>query len=192
MRDADRDPDQMNHADHVRLISEGVDGGGPTWGDLGSGTGTFTLALADILGPTGTIWSVDRDASALRVQARALGARNPRPILHQLVADFTGRLDLPQLDGVVMANSLHFVRDKVPVLRLVRRYLRDGGRLVLVEYEADRGNRWVPYPLSFATWGDLAIAAGFVGTRRLHTVPSSFLGSIYAAVSLRGPAGLGP
>jgi SAM-dependent methyltransferase len=181
----------MNHADHVRLIKGGVVGGGPTWGDLGSGTGAFTLALADLLGPGGTIWSVDRDASALRVQAGALGARHPGPVLRQLVADFTGPLDLPPLDGVVMANSLHFVRDKVPVLRLIRGYLRDGGRLVLVEYEADRGNRWVPYPLSFATWGDLAVAAGFVGTRQLHAVPSSFLGSIYAAVSLRGPGGPG-
>lgn len=158
------------------------------WADLGSGTGAFTLALADLLGPGGTIWSVDRDASALREQARAIGGRFPGLVLHQLVADFTGPLDLPRLDGVVMANSLHFVRDKLPVLRFVHGYLRDGGRLVLVEYEAERGNSWVPYPLSFAAWDDLARAAGFAGTRRLHAVPSSFLGSIYAAVSLRGPA----
>ena len=175
----------MDHADHVRLISEGVAGGGPTWADLGSGAGAFTLGLADLLGPTGTIWSVDRDAPALREQARALGARFPGVTLRQLVADFTGHLDLPPMDGVVMANSLHFVRDKLPVLRLVRGCLRDGGRLVLVEYDADRGNPWVPYPLSFTTWRDLASASGFVDTRRLHAVPSRFLGSIYSAVSLR-------
>ena len=175
----------MDHADHVRLIAEGVAGGGPTWADLGSGTGAFTLALADLLGPTGTIWSVDRNASALREQARALGAQFPGPALRQLVADFTLALDLPPVDGVVMANSLHFVRDKLPVLRLVRGYLRDGGRLVLVEYDADHGNPWVPFPLSFATWRDLATGAGFVDTRRLHTVPSRFLGSIYSALSLR-------
>jgi len=175
----------MDHADHVRLIAEGVAGGGTTWADLGSGIGAFTFALADLLGPTGTIWSVDRGASALREQARALGARFPGPALRQLVADFTRALDLPPVDGVVMANSLHFVRDKLPVLRLVRGYLRDGGRLVLVEYDADRGNPWVPFPLSFATWRDLAIAAGFVNTHRLHAVPSRFLGSIYSAMSLR-------
>ena len=175
----------MNHADHVRLIAGGVEGGGTTWADLGSGAGAFTLALADLLGPGGTIWSVDRDASALREQARAMAARFPGSGVRQLAGDFTQPLDLPRVDGLVMANSLHFVRDKLPVLQLVRGYLRDGGRLVLVEYDAERGNPWVPFPLSFAAWRDLALAAGFAGTRRLHAVPSSFLGSIYSALSIR-------
>ena len=39
----------MNHDDHVRLIREGVLGGGIAWADLGSGSGAFTLALADLL-----------------------------------------------------------------------------------------------------------------------------------------------
>ena len=100
-----------------------------------------------------------------------------------VVADFTIPIDLPQLDGIVMANSLHFVRDKAPVLQLIRGYLRPGGRLVLVEYAADRGNEWVPYPLSFATWSVLAADAGFRETRQLASVPSRFLDSIYSALS---------
>ena len=87
-----------------------------------------------------------------------------------------------------MANSLHFVRDKAPVLGLLRGYLRDAGRLVLVEYDADQGNPWVPFPLSFETWLAVAAAAGFRDTRRLDSVPSRFLGSIYSAVSLRPDA----
>ena len=56
---------------------------------------------------------------------------------------------------------------------------------MLVEYGADRGNPWVPYPLSFSTWAKLAAAAGFADTRQLASVPSRFLGSIYSAVSVR-------
>jgi hypothetical protein len=56
---------------------------------------------------------------------------------------------------------------------------------VIVEYDADRGNQWVPYPISFRAWMALAAEAGFRDTRRLASVPSRFLGSIYSALSLR-------
>ncbi len=189
----------MDHADHVALIRDGVAGfvgaaaalpsagaavAAGTWADLGSGRGAFTLALAELL-PRGTIYSVDRDSHALLDQARAVHDRFPAVDLVQLVADFSKPLELPALDGVVMANSLHFERDKVPVLRLVRGYLREGGRFVLVEYDADRGNPWVPYPLSYRSWEVLALEAGFRETRRLSSVPSRFLGAIYSAVSTR-------
>lgn len=175
----------MDHADHVRLIRKGVTGAGPSWADLGSGSGAFTLALADLLGPAGRIVSVDRDPAALRSQAGELQRRFPGLMVEQRVADFSQPLDLHGLDGIVMANSLHFVRDKAAVVGLVRGYLRDAGRLVLVEYDADQGNPWVPFPLSFETWRAVAAAAGFRETRRLDSVPSRFLGSIYSAVSLR-------
>ncbi|MEA2674615.1 MAG: hypothetical protein QOI92_1807 [Chloroflexota bacterium] len=175
----------MDHADHVRLIREGVAGTGSAWADLGSGEGAFTLALADLLGPGGSIHTIDRDRGVLEVQLRRLKAAFPEVRVTPIVADFTAPMELPSLDGIVMANSLHFVRDKAPVLELVRGYLRPGGRLILVEYRADHGNPYVPWPLSFATWTTVAAAAGFRETRQLATLPSRFLGSIYSAVSLR-------
>ncbi len=175
----------MDHPDHVRLLRKGVLGGGKTWADLGSGKGAFTLALADLLGPTGSIHTVDRDARALQVQVRALRDAFPSVSVMPLVADFTMPLELPLLDGIVMANSLHFERDKLAVLRLARGYLRSAGRLVLVEYDTDHGNPWVPFPLSFRSWATVATEAGFRETQRLASVPSRFLGSIYSAMSLR-------
>ena len=160
-------------------------GGGKAWADLGSGEGAFTLALADLLGPTASIYTVDRDGRALGVQVRALRDAFPNVSVTPLVADFTLPLELPPLDGIVMANSLHFERDKLAVLRLVGAYLRTAGRLVLVEYDTDHGNPWVPFPLSFRSWATLAAEAGFRETQRLASVPSRFLGSIYSALSLR-------
>jgi ubiquinone/menaquinone biosynthesis C-methylase UbiE len=175
----------VDHADHVRLIRDGVSGAGTSWGDLGSGEGAFTLALADVLGPTGSIHTVDLDRGALQVQLERLGRAFPGVAVTSVVADFGMPIALPPLDGIVMANSLHFVRDKAPVLELVRGYLRPGGHLVLVEYGTDHGNPWVPYPLSFPTWTTVAATAGFRETRQLASVPSRFLGSIYSALSLR-------
>lgn len=180
----------MDHTDHVALLREGVLIGGAAspgaaWADLGSGWGAFTLALADLLGPGATITSVDRDARALAEQRELVAARFPQTRLTQITGDFTRPLGLSGLDGIVMANSLHFVRDKAPVLALTHGYLRPGGRLILVEYNADRGNPWVPWPTAFPTWQRIATAAGFTMPRLLATRPSRFLREIYSAACER-------
>ncbi|MDQ6857928.1 MAG: class I SAM-dependent methyltransferase [Chloroflexota bacterium] len=172
----------MQHADHVGLIRDAVTPG-TTWLELGSGSGAFTLALADLLGPAGRIHSVDKDRSALVTQAAAVRSGFPSVRLDQRTADFTRALGVGGMDGVLMANALHFVRDKAPVLALVRSYLRPGGTFVLVEYDADRGNHWVPHPISFTTWLAVAPSAGFNGTRSIGRVQSGFLNAIYAAAS---------
>ena len=156
------------------MIEGGVAARGGTWAELGAGEGNFTRALAEVLGPGAHVIAVDKDARALRsVDAR----------FEKRVADFTKPLDLHDLDGVVMANSLHFVRDKQPVLEAVRKMLKPSGRLIVVEYGADRGNPWVPYPFTFSRWETMAARAGFKNTTLLKTVPSRWLGSMYSASS---------
>ena len=179
----------MDHADHVGLIRAAVEPGG-TWADIGAGQGAFTLALADLLGPNGRIVAVDRDARVLRANADAVRTRFPAVDYATLGADLTGSLDLPELDGLVAANSLHYVpRDRqVAVIQALATHLRPGGRFVVVEYDADRCNPWVPHPFSYGSWERLAEAAGLTGTRQIGRVPSRFLDAIYAAESRRpGP-----
>jgi len=179
----------MEHADHVALLRAGVPERGPDapftrWADLGSGTGAFTLALADLLGANAEIVSLDRDRRALESQRQAMAARFPETPVSYIVADLARPLDLPPLDGMVMANSLHFLRNKRPTLGYIHAALRPGGRFVLVEYDTDQGNRWVPYPLSYQTWEHIATDAGFLNTRLLMHRPSRFLDAIYSACSL--------
>jgi SAM-dependent methyltransferase len=155
------------------------------WADLGSGWGAFTLALADLLGPGARIHSVDRDAGALRRQREEMEGRFPDARVDYRQADFTRPLDLPPLDGVLMANSMHFVREKGPLLARVHDLLKPGGGLLLVEYDGDRGNPWVPHPLSYGSWELLAATCGFGRTRLLARIPSRYFGAIYSALSIR-------
>ena len=176
----------MNHADHVGLLRTAVEPGG-TWADIGAGSGAFTLALADLLGPGGRIVAVDRDAGALRQMEAAVARSFPGVRVEVLVADFRRPLALPALDGLVAANSLHFVaRDRhVEVVRALAGYLRPGGRFVVVEYDADHGNPWVPHPFGYGAWVRLAEEAGLVGVERIGRVPSRFMGAIYSAAAQR-------
>ena len=174
----------MDHADHVALLRGGVPHEPGAWADLGAGDGAFTLALADLLPQGSTIHAIDRDAGALSELGRRyvkLGRGRELADLHTLQADFTRDLGLGNLDGVVMANSLHFVKDKAPVLARVRGMLKLGAPLVLVEYDTDSGNQWVPYPLSFETWRVVAPANGFREPRLLATHPSRFLRRMFSA-----------
>lgn len=176
----------MDHRDHVALLREAVESGG-IWADIGAGEGAFTLALADLLGSGGRIVAVDRDRGALARNTETVRERFPDIGLTTRTADFTRPLDLPGLDGLVAANSLHFVaRDRqVEVVRALAGHLRPGGTFLVVEYDSDHGNPWVPHPFRYETWVELARAAGLAGARRIGRVPSRFLGAIYSATATR-------
>lgn len=178
----------MNHEDHVNLLRRGIPDPGGVWADFGSGRGAFTLALADLIGPSGEIYSLDKNQSALSDQERAMQARFPERApgsTHYIVADFTQSIHLPKLDGLVMANALHFTRDKDDVLRSIRSYLRPGGRFILVEYNIARGNPWVPHPIPYPQWEQLAGSNGFTQTRILATRSSRNFREIYSALTIK-------
>jgi ubiquinone/menaquinone biosynthesis C-methylase UbiE len=171
----------MQHADHVALIRAGVEGAGSRWLELGAGDGEFTLALADVLGGTGDVVAMDLDRGPLTRLAGRVADRFPETTLETVTGDFTAGLPAGTFDGALAANSLHFVAQVGPVLAAIRNALVPGGRLVVVEYDADRGNPWVPHPISFERLDGLVRAAGFGECELIHRVPSRFLGSIYGA-----------
>lgn len=150
-----------------------------TWADLGCGEGTFTLALAERLAPGSTIHAVDRDRGAVKsLPATASGVR-----IAGYVSDFTGSWPFePGLDGILMANSLHFVESQREFLRRCETALAVLGRLLIVEYDTDIANPWVPYPVSLALLSRLAATAGFPRVQKLGSRRSRYQrAALYAA-----------
>jgi ubiquinone/menaquinone biosynthesis C-methylase UbiE len=176
----------VDHSDHVDLLRPAALPSVGSWADLGAGAGAFTLALRELLGPDADIYAVDKDRARLDELQRAWRARfGDSSRLHILPGDFTRDMTLPPLDGLLMANSLHFFKDKQKVLRHVRSFLKPNEALLLVEYNVDSGNLWVPHPLSFETWQALAPQAGFTEPHLLATHPSGFLRGFYSALAHR-------
>jgi ubiquinone/menaquinone biosynthesis C-methylase UbiE len=176
----------MNHSDHVNLLRPANLSHGGIWADFGAGSGAFTLALRELVGPHAEIYAVDKDRRGFNELEKAHREEfGTSQNVHPVHADFTGPLSLPPLDGIVMANSLHYFKDKEKVLRHVRSFLKMNGILLLIEYNVDSGNYWVPYPLSFEIYRDLAQRAGFSEPLLLGTAPSRFLKEFYSAVAYR-------
>jgi ubiquinone/menaquinone biosynthesis C-methylase UbiE len=176
----------MDHRDHVRLLRPAELDSAGTWADFGAGSGAFTLALRELIGPQAQIHAVDQERMSLLELERVCRDRYGSAdglFLHP--ADFTGPLELPRLDGLLMANSLHFSSDPQDVLLHAASFLKADGMLLLVEYNAERGNSWVPYPVSFRRFQSLAPQAGFGPPRLLARHPSRFLKEIYSAAARR-------
>jgi len=107
-----------------------------------------------------------------------------------VAADFTGPFELPglpapQLDGILLANALHFVADGEAVLRRLAHWVRPGGRVVVIEYDRRARSRWVPYPISPERLAVLAASAGLSAPAVTATRPSAFGGTLYVAAAER-------
>jgi SAM-dependent methyltransferase len=163
------------------LADSGVEALGPTtWADLGCGDGMFTLALAALLPAGSTIHAMDRDGAALR---RIPSANNGvRITTHR--GDFTNRnWPFADLDGILMANSLHYVDDQAAFIRACAPRMTSQRRFLIVEYDTSEASRWLPYPVSQTRLTDLFEDAGYSSITVLRSRPSVYRrASLYAAV----------
>lgn len=176
----------MKPADALSLLEGAIPQSGGVWADLGCGDGVFTSALVELLGPGGRIYAVDRDRRAISSLERRLNSPNVVPV----VADFTQTFEVPgldrgKLDGILLANSLHYVQDAETVLGRLVAMVATGGRVVLIEYDGRAANPWVPYPIGIDRWNALAVSAGLSTPIVTARQSSRFGGDLFVAVAVR-------
>ena len=173
----------MTHEDALSLIEPGVRTPGGTWADLGAGAGVFAQALSELLGPAGSVIAVDRNSRALAYIGASPASGAAIRTYH---ADFTEPLELIDLDGILLANSLHFVMRQERTLRQLVRYLKPQGQVLVVEYDNEHRSPWNPFPLPFTRLQQLAVAVGLRDVQELSRRPSLFGGrELYMAVALK-------
>ena len=126
------------------------------WADLGCGNGLFSQVLSSRLCDNSIIYAVDKSSQP------AIGSMNKEVYITFRKADFVkDDLRLQNLDGILMANALHYVEDKTSLLRKLQRYLLPDGAFIIIEYDNAKANRWVPYPISFFQLKELFAGEGY-------------------------------
>lgn len=139
------------------------------WADLGCGSGLFTRALSYYLKPGSKIYAVDKaNPSDLKLSEE-------QNQLIPIQGDFEkDSLPVPKLDGILMANSLHYVRDKYAFLTKCRQSFSNDSFLI-IEYDTDTPvKHWVPYPVSFTLLSRLFESVGFHEITKLKERRSVF------------------
>lgn len=151
-----------------------------TWADLGCGAGTFTLALASLLKGNSAIYAIDTDRRALQ----NMPATYSGVTIHKQMGDFVkDALPFEKADGILMANSLHYVKEKSSFFSKIKNHLNESGCLLLVEYDTDKPvPNWVPYPVSFQSLQILCSKLGFKEPIKLFIRISAFGGNMYSAL----------
>ncbi len=140
------------------------------WADLGCGSGLFTKALSTLLQPGSKIIAVDKNAPALK----KVDVAN-EIILEKLHADFINdKLPLQNVDGILMANALHFVKDKNSFLQKLQSYVNEPTSFLIVEYDTNQSNPWVPYPLNVEGWQKLFKETGYSLYKEINRTPSVY------------------
>ncbi|MEN0053622.1 MAG: class I SAM-dependent methyltransferase [Mucilaginibacter sp.] len=163
----------MKQIDAISLISKGINiHQQQYWADLGCGTGTFTEALFKLLPAGSSINAVDLQKQQLNI-----------PVNFTQANFETDVLVLPPLDGILMANSLHFIKDKQKLIYKLEGYFAKAKSFLIVEYDTDSSNQWAPYPVSFENLATLFTELGYTRITKLGELPSVYNhAKLYAAI----------
>lgn len=105
--------------------------------DIGAGAGYFSFPAAEIVGEGGLVYAIDIEPEAVRLlneKREALGKRNV-----QVRQSTEKELGVPPGSGTValLFTVLHEVDDKAGLLRSILHSLKEGGRLVVVEFRKE-------------------------------------------------------
>lgn len=154
----------MKLTEAIQLIKNGIsrNSTNENWADLGCGAGLFTRALASMLGGESNIFAVDKDAQRIRKDEGELAA------IEFIKLDFIqDPFPFSNLDGILMANSLHYVKDKGTFIEKLKANMKPDGRVIIIEYDTEKANAWIPYPIDLKQLSSTFASHGFGKVRKI-------------------------
>jgi precorrin-6B methylase 2 len=111
---------------------------GATVADIGAGTGYFTWRLARQVGSAGTVIAVDLQQAMLDRTADTVKQHGLANVRFVRSTEKDPKLPARSIDMVFIAHSYHEFGDPESMMEGVRRSLKPGGRLVIVEYAKEK------------------------------------------------------
>jgi predicted methyltransferase len=105
--------------------------------DVGAGSGYMTTRLAMLVGPTGKVLANDIQPAMLRIVQTKAQDEQLTNIQIILGTETDTNLPANAVDVALLVDVYHEFRHPQEMLRSIRRALKDGGELVLIEYRKE-------------------------------------------------------
>ena len=105
--------------------------------DIGAGTGYMTTRISPLVGPTGKVYANDIQPSLLRILQDKVRAAHLTNVEIVLGSETETRLPDNAIDLALLVDVYHELWHPQEMLRSIRRSLKPGGELVLVEYRKE-------------------------------------------------------
>ena len=111
--------------------------------DLGTGDGTFAIALAQRVGPSGHVYATELDDDRLAAVRHAAALANLTNVT--VVKGAVSSTSLPDgcCDALFNRNVYHHLTDPAAINADIRRALRPGGRLLVIDFEPVWIMKWI-------------------------------------------------
>lgn len=112
---------------------------GMTVADIGSGTGLFVAYFSKAVGPKGRVLAVDivpKFVAHIDARAKAAGLTN---VSARLGEQADVKLEAGSVDLMFVCDTYHHFEDVNAILASIKRALKPGGRLIVVDYHKKKG-----------------------------------------------------
>ncbi|MFZ5928814.1 MAG: class I SAM-dependent methyltransferase [Acidobacteriota bacterium] len=110
---------------------------GQTAADIGAGSGYYTELLSKAVGPAGRVYSTDIQPEMIRLLDERIRRRGLSNVRTVLCSETDPRLPPGSLDLALLVDVYHELASPQLVLRGIRKALKPGGRLVLIEFRKE-------------------------------------------------------
>jgi ubiquinone/menaquinone biosynthesis C-methylase UbiE len=105
--------------------------------DVGAGVGYHAWRLSEIVGPSGKVIAEDIQPEMLRMLTANIRERGLKNVETILGTEKDPRLPASQVDLVLMVDVYHEFSDPVSMMQNIKKSLKPGGRVVLVEFRKE-------------------------------------------------------
>jgi ubiquinone/menaquinone biosynthesis C-methylase UbiE len=110
---------------------------GSTVADIGAGSGYFTERLSRLVGPAGRVYANDLQRAMLDLLQKRVARGGLANVTLVLGEPADPKLPQAAIDLALMVDVYHELSDPQTMLANIRKALKPGGRLVLIEYKGE-------------------------------------------------------